>query len=177
MTLASIIHQTFQKTIEVFRKFIIPICLLASYLSAYRLLHPQTAMLFSRADLLRIHRFSGFLILFLLFLLAYDWLDSRFNPVGTKPAKGNFPVSFKDFNAPLRQLVNRIFYFYLGIMGLLGYFYFLAKKDLWTFLLTDTSMLLLHESLAWLFVALVATKAYLDLTQWAGKLIRYFKEY
>ncbi len=176
MNLADQIQKSYRSGIRFLRRYLLLLFLLICYYTAYRLLHPEQAKFFTRAELLTLHRLCGFMLLFFLFLLAYDWADFFLYPVLRKKQKHRLNLeAYRD--VPLQQWVNRVFYLLLGLLGLLGFIYYMANKGAFVFLPRASYFLILHEALGWLLVSVIVVKVYFNITLWAQQTLKYLKEY
>ncbi len=178
MIFAHRVQRIYESVLHRVRRYLLPLLLVVSYFTAWRLLHPQALSIFSHLQLAALHRLSGFFVVFLLLLLVYDLADSQIHPalaqrLNLTPAL----LLGLPFGVPLRQLVTRVFYAALSLLAFTGILYYLAKSEVWHLLPHQFPLLIAHEAAGWGFLCVALVKAYLDLTQMSVQLLRYLREH
>lgn len=178
MIFAQRVQRFYESVLHRVRSVLLPLLLVVSYFTAWRLLHPQALSIFSHLQLAALHRLSGFFLLFLLLLLAYDLADSQLHPALARRLNLSTSIMLSlPFGVPLRQWVTRVFYAALSLLAFTGILYYLAKAEVWHLLPHQFPLLIAHEAAGWGFLCVALVKAYLDLTQISVQLLRYLREH
>ena len=146
--------------------------LICSYGTALLLNQIGQGSVFSRIDLITLHQISGYLILTILGLILYDQLQGKLRLEQKLTLPWILPETYN-----LRQWVDRIFIALLSLLALTGLFHHLGTGPFSPWFPHPTTMLIYHQLLSWLFLAILITKFYLDFTFWLGKILVYLREY
>lgn len=148
------------------------------YTSSLGLQYPVILMLFGRLGLMTIHVFSGFGLILVFIIIAYDYLQQSF-------LRKRKPSNRMDFQPILvesssqsgsRRIVDIVFYIMLMIVCCLGFLYYLLKEfSIYDVLIHQSTASLLHSIAGWFFLSMVFVKYYLTLRQWFRALYNYLR--
>ena len=154
------------------------ILLLLLYASSLGIQYPVVLMLFGRLGLMTIHVFSGFGLILVFIILAYNYLQQSIFKKRKSSNRMNIQAiaDVSPDQSSTRRIVDIIFYIMLMIVCCLGFlYYFLKEFSIYDSLIYQSTASLLHSIAGWFFLSMVFIKYYLTLKQWFRALYNYLR--
>lgn len=152
--------------------------ILLIYLSSLAIKLPIMVTLFSRLGLMTLHVFCGFITVFFLIIMAYNFLlDTIFkkDSPGDEKKKGSGILS--PHESGNRFLVELLFYSSFFVVCFLGVVYYVIKEfSLQGTYFSQNVASLAHVIVGWFFISIVFIRYYLKITQWFSDVFQYLRE-
>ncbi len=152
--------------------------LLLLYSSSVGLRSPVLLMLFGRLGLMTIHVFSGFGLILVFIIIAYNYLQGSVFVKKNPPGKSRFMITHQQLidKSGSRRIVDMLFYIMLMVVCCLGFiYYFLKEFAIYNSLIYQSTASLLHAVAGWFFLSMVFLKYYLTLIQWFREFYNYLR--
>ena len=135
---------------------------------------PMAMKLFSRIGLMSVHVFSGFSLLLIFILLAYNYLLGL-------PNNGKQDTEDDDFStlpSGNQRLINSVYYAFLFVLCSLGLvYYFVRSFSINGSFFNQNLISLSHVIVGWFFLSIFFVKFYLTIIQWIEEVFSYLREY
>ncbi|MCP4753692.1 MAG: hypothetical protein GY866_22640 [Proteobacteria bacterium] len=181
MSFQNVVVGIYPSIVKRIYSWVLPVDIFLLYFSAYALRTDSLLGLFSRIGISTIHIYCGIVLIIVLVTLLYDSLygfSARSMVRFSEQEKSRKPILSQLKFDTYRRVVDCVFYTFLSLFCCFGLLIYSMKFSSWTPPFPDiTDIIIVHESMGWLFLSVVLVKYYLTITEWIQESVRYLREY
>ncbi len=178
MTIGDTIERLYQSIMKRVYRWVLPMLILLSYLTAHSLKKVTFYQYIKRIELVTLHYLSGIALTIILLIIIYNFV---YLLLTKDDFKGEKLIAMSTFHNVRKStplfIVELTFYLTLTLACLIGLLLFFLKYTYFQkyFSLSHT-LIILHQFLGWFFLSIVLLKYYLVVVKWYENIIKYLRE-
>lgn len=179
MAIRDLIEKVYQSIMKRIFRWVLPLLLVLSYLTAYGIKKVTLFNHIKRIELVTLHYLSGIAITLVLIVIIYHFGYTSLAKAKIKESKTKV-FSIFNYNKKITPefLVEFLFYLSLTLTCTIGLLLFYSKYTyLGKYLSKSSTMIILHQLLGWSFLSIIFLKYYLVIVKWYENIIRYLREF
>ncbi|MCP4295796.1 MAG: hypothetical protein GY786_09335 [Proteobacteria bacterium] len=178
MNIGDAIEKLYQSIMKRVYRWLLPMLILLSYLTAYSLKEVTFYQYVKRIELVTLHYLSGIALAIILLIIIYNFV---YHFLMKDDFKGERLIAISTFynirqSTPL-FIVELTFYLTLTLVCLNGLLLlFIKYTSFQEYFSLSHNLIILHQFLGWFFLSIVLLKYYLVLVKWYENIIKYLRE-